>query len=101
MAGNDEGTLREKARKAIQAGMLPSRPPDRVWGGPGAGTDCTLCGEALRHDGLEFETEFARGDVGPGIDTRHFHIRCFAAWEFERHALELETGAGPSRAKGR
>jgi hypothetical protein len=31
----------------------------------------------------QFEIEFARDD-NPGLEKFHIHIRCFAAWEFER-----------------
>lgn len=38
-----------------------------------------------RHeDELEFQIEFARDGDNPGLDRYHVHIRCFAAWEFER-----------------
>jgi hypothetical protein len=33
---------------------------------------------------MEFEIEFARDGDNPGLDKFHVHIRCFAAWEFER-----------------
>jgi hypothetical protein len=34
---------------------------------------------------LEFEIQFARdGSINPGLDKFHVHVRCFAAWEFER-----------------
>ena len=35
-------------------------------------------------DQLEFEIEFARDSDYPGVDEFHVHIRCFAAWQFER-----------------
>ena len=54
----DEPRLREQAREAIKGGRLPRQAPDRTWGGPG---------------------------VNPGLDKFHVHIRCFAAWEFERN----------------
>ena len=34
---------------------------------------------------LEFEIEFAHGGDNPDLDKFHVHIRCFAAWEFERN----------------
>jgi hypothetical protein len=43
----DESVLREKARDAVRAGKLPSRRPDRTWGG-----------EAVEKDQLEFEIQF-------------------------------------------
>jgi hypothetical protein len=33
---------------------------------------------------LEFEIQFAHAGDQPGLDKFHVHVRCFAAWEFER-----------------
>ena len=41
----DETVLRAKARERICTGKLPSRRPDRTWGGPGVGVVCTVCDE--------------------------------------------------------
>jgi hypothetical protein len=35
-------------------------------------------------DELEFEIQFAHDGSNPGLDKYHVHLRCFAAWEFER-----------------
>jgi len=43
----DEPLLREKAHEAIRAEKLPSRRPDRVWGGPGIGELCVICDETI------------------------------------------------------
>jgi hypothetical protein len=80
----DENILREKARAVVEEGKLPSRPPDRTWGGPGVGATCSVCGLPVKRDEMEFEIEFARDGDNPGLDKFHVHIRCFAAWEFER-----------------
>jgi hypothetical protein len=80
----EETDLRSKAREVIRTGKLPSRRPDRTWGGPGVGAPCTVCGAAVTKDQLEFEVEFAHDGGNPGLDKFHIHIRCFAAWEFER-----------------
>jgi hypothetical protein len=80
----DENILREKARAAIRDGKLPSRAPDRSWGGPGVGATCAVCGLPVTKDEKEFEIEFAHDGTNPGLDKFHVHIRCFAAWEFER-----------------
>jgi hypothetical protein len=70
----------------IKSGKLPSRAPDRTWGGPGGvGAQCTVCGRPVTKDELEFEIQFARDGDNPGLDKFHVHIRCFAAWEFERN----------------
>jgi len=80
----DEPILREKARAAVRAGKLPARRPDRTWGGPGVDADCAVCGRPVTPDEMEFEIQFARNGDNPGLDKFHVHIRCFAAWEFER-----------------
>ncbi len=81
----DEARLREQARTAIESGKLPSHAPDRTWGGPGVGAPCSVCEKPVAKDQLEFEVQFARNGDNPGLDKYHVHIRCFAAWEFERN----------------
>jgi len=78
----DEKMLREKARSAIKNGKVPSKRPDRTWGGPGVGAPCVVCDLPVTKDELEFEIQFSRDDDHPGLDK--YHVRCFAAWEFER-----------------
>ncbi len=80
----DEAILREQARAAVRNGKLPSRRPDRTWGGPGIGAPCSVCARPVTKDELEFEIEFARDDTDPGLDKFHVHVRCFAVWELER-----------------
>lgn len=80
----DEKILREQARAAIASGKLPARRPDRTWGGPGVGALCAVCELPVKKDELEFEIQFARDGDNPGLDKFHVHVRCFAAWEFER-----------------
>ena len=80
----DESLLRAKARAAVENGKLPSRQPDRTWGGPGVGAPCAVCGLPVKKDEMEFEIQFARDGGSPGLDKFHVHVRCFAAWEFER-----------------
>jgi hypothetical protein len=80
----DEPLLRQKARAAVRTGKLPARKPDRTWGGPGIGAECAVCEQPVTHDEMEFEIQFVRDGDNPGLDKFHVHIRCFAAWEFER-----------------
>lgn len=54
----DETRLREQAQKAIQTDRLPSRAPDRTWGGPGVGAACSVCEKPVTKQEMEFE--FAR-----------------------------------------
>lgn len=83
----DETILREKARAAILNAALPRRLPDRTWGGPVVGAPCSVCGEPVRRDQMEFEVQFEHDGATPGLDKFHIHVRCFAAWEFERGTL--------------
>ena len=80
----DEPRLREQAREAVKNGKLPARAPDRTWGGPGVGASCSVCGVPVTRDELELEIEFAHDGANPRLDKFHLHVRCFAAWEFER-----------------
>jgi hypothetical protein len=81
----DEARLREQARAAVQNGKLPTRRPDRTWGGPSVGAECAVCTRPVTRDELEFEIQFEHDGANPGLDKFHVHIRCFAAWEFERN----------------
>ena len=83
----DEGVLRGVARAVVQAGKLPARPPDRTWGGPGVGASCVVCDFPVRPTELEIEIQFAHNGASPGLDKFHLHVRCFAAWEFERESI--------------
>jgi hypothetical protein len=83
-----EEHLRDLARQAITAEKIPSHKPDRVWGGPGIGASCTICDQPVLQNEMEFEVQWARDGVQPHFDVFHIHIRCFAAWEFERRKAE-------------
>jgi hypothetical protein len=49
---------------------------------------------------MEFELEFARAEIdAPAPEYFHVHIRCFAAWEFERLQFEV-SGNGSTRPTG-
>jgi hypothetical protein len=80
----DENWLREKAREVIRAGRLPDRSPDRTWGGPGCGGNCTVCGNPLICDESELELEFFGCREHPCRIIHHLHLQCFDAWELER-----------------
>jgi hypothetical protein len=71
----------------MRNGKIPSRQPDRTWGGPGVGAACSVCDLPIGKDQLEFEIQFVHDGKEPGLDKYHVHVRCFAAWEFERHGV--------------
>jgi hypothetical protein len=83
----DESALREKAREVIRSGKLPARPPDRTWGGPGVGIACMICGLPVGKEQMAIEIQFSYNGPSPGLDKFDVHVRCFAAWEFERVKL--------------
>jgi hypothetical protein len=80
----DEPFLRQQARTAMKAGRFPTRRPNRTWGGPGVGARCVICERPVGREELEFEVQFEHDGPSPGLDKFHLHLRCFAAWEFER-----------------
>jgi hypothetical protein len=80
----EDAALRDRAREIVQAGTLPNRRPDRVWGGNGRGAECVICATPVSQDEAECEIEFARSGDRPGHDVYHLHARCFMAWESER-----------------
>ena len=88
-----ESVLREMARTVIRDGKLPSQHPDRTWGGPGVGAACAVCDRPVTREQLEFEIQFAHDGERPGLDKYHVHLRCFAAWEFERHEMPRIGGS--------
>jgi hypothetical protein len=46
---------------------------------------------------MGFEVQFAFDGAEPGLDKFHIHLRCFAAWEFERTngAAHAQSSRGP------
>jgi hypothetical protein len=91
---NDECTLSEKADEGTGAPKLPTRRPDRMWGGPGLGADCAICRAPVKREEIEFELEFARDSDDPGQDTFHVHVRCFTIWERSKIPPEAMAGDG-------
>jgi hypothetical protein len=114
---SEDGTLRQRVREAIDAGKLPDRSPVGLWGGPGCGASCAICGERIGIDEVEFELEFSADDEpgclqvagnklnghssgngahsngngngnGNGRDNLHMHLRCHAAWDLVRQEGE-------------
>ena len=53
--------LRAQARELMDAGKLPHRLPDRMWGEPGVGAPCEVYGVPVKHDESELEIEWVDG----------------------------------------
>jgi hypothetical protein len=82
--------LRQRARAALHAEILPGVPPKRSWGGRGSGKLCPVCGRLVDPTEMELELEFAATDVGNDTREFHLHFPCFTAWEFARRAAETD-----------
>ena len=95
---SDDSFLRKKAREVIQAGNLPNRPPDHVWGGPGTGAECAICGASMKHGEVELEIEFSRDC--PDSGSYLVHLRCFSILDLERQSLSKATLSAPETTTG-
>jgi hypothetical protein len=89
---NIDGSLELKARELIRTGALPARLPDRMWGGPGSGSPCPVCGRPVRDDEIGLEIEL--GSDGTGASAQHFHVPCFTALKAELRKLEHGEARG-------
>jgi len=67
----------------MKTGCLPRQPPERIWGGPGGGATCVVCGKKVGREEMEFELQFSSPE-NPDWENCHVHVGCFAAWEVER-----------------
>jgi len=59
-----------------------------IWGGYGRGDVCSLCGEPIRSNEVEFEVPEA--DSGT-LGSFRFHITCHDAWQLECALDELDA----------
>jgi hypothetical protein len=91
---SEESKILQLALEAIRAGRLPTQDPQRKMGGSGFGATCTICSQRIKSDEAEFELEFGEsngngnGNGNSGFGSHHLHIRCYSAWEFERHSYQ-------------
>jgi hypothetical protein len=96
----DGNRLRVRAREALLAGRLPTRRPDRLWGGPGEGTRCALCELPIEREEIGYELEFAEN--GHAAASHHLHLQCHSAWDSEaRQAACPPDDADDAQAAGR
>ena len=95
----DKSTLRDKARDAVRCGSLPARFPSRVFGGPGSGNACAVCGQQIRRQEMEIELEFTMQDAPTRTDRYRFHPVCCNAWESERTKIEGPVDLGRHHAR--
>lgn len=86
-----ERELRTRARTLIAQGRLPAVRSLQCWAGTGNNEVCSLCGEPIARNEVEFEIEDATGAL------YRFHFLCHAAWQFECARAEFLTHGAPLR----
>ncbi len=96
---SEDRYLKAKVREAIVSGRFPDRAPDHVWGGPGTGVECAVCGEPTTHAEVELEVEFDRSD-GAAAGSHFFHLHCFSLLEAERQQRSLLPRPPAGKADG-
>ena len=84
-----EAALRVCAEQALRVGRIPMGAPAQTWGGPGTGERCAVCEELVTPEQSEIELEFSAETLLTG--PVHLHVRCFAAWEFERGHMAAKS----------
>lgn len=78
--------LHGAARHALATRAVPACDATKVWGGIGSAMPCAICGSMIVPEGPEIEVEFPRtADARP--NGWHFHVACFAAWDWERRHI--------------
>ena len=92
---DDENVLRRYAREALRAGTLPPERPERMWGGRGEGAPCSVSEKPVQPSETGFDLEFSPAN-GAELINHPMHLRCFAAWEFERQSFLTARCAGPA-----
>ena len=91
----DDDSLREHARKAIQAGHMPSRLPDKVWAGAATQGRCAVCGEPMA-DGVELELVFT-DEWHAAEKSCSVHQACLKAFECAVEGLPSPSGINGER----
>lgn len=75
-----EQELRPVARERIATGQLPCAAASRMWGGYGTGQLCSLCGEPIQPEEIEYEIEH---DDAAAVRALRFHVVCQSVWQLE------------------
>ena len=95
----DESLLRAGACEATKVRKLPDRRPEHIWGGPGSGEVCAVCGKTIGAEEVEIELQFtSNGDSN--ATNYHVHARCFAVWERERRHGDANGHSLPPGSNG-
>ncbi len=82
---NNDRLLRARVREVLQAGHVPRRAPDKLFGGFAAGDSCAVCGAVTASGEVVLELEF--NVDSEGRRTYQVHPHCFSIL-----SLELQDG---------
>ena len=74
----DEAEIRQFIREKIRDGILPAKPPRKLWAGRGTGRKCAGCEQAIRKHEVEIEVEDREARL-----LFFFHRGCQAVWDEE------------------
>ncbi len=80
--------LQRTARERLASGALPRVHSECIWGGYGRGDVCSLCGEPIRSNEVEFELPPRAGEAGSPY---RFHIPCHDVWQRECEDLQRQA----------
>lgn len=95
---SDERLLCTQEREVKKAGGLPGSRPERMWGGPGGGAPCALCGRDIGTEEMEFELQYSSKEEGS--ESYHVHVRCFTGWDVKHRSREAKERPLPGRSTG-
>jgi hypothetical protein len=70
--------LRKLAEDRIAKKLLPGSIPEHLWAGQGSGQPCSLCGEPISLQEIEYEIDNQAAGDGR---TYRFHLSCHAMWQ--------------------
>jgi hypothetical protein len=88
----DEQILHSKPEKPSSKASSPRVALTACGAAPAQAKSAGSATRASTKDDLEMQIEFAH-EAADGVDKYHLHIRCNAAWEFERN----KAGEAPQR----
>jgi hypothetical protein len=78
----DDSELRRSIREKIRDGVLPAKPPRKLWAGRGTGRKCAGCEQPVRKHEVEIEVEDREARL-----LYFFHRACQAVWDEEVKAM--------------
>jgi hypothetical protein len=90
MMPDKQVSLADQIRDKLDAGLLPSVPPEKMWSAYGHDNPCSGCGEPIQPAQVEYEFRMhADSD-----DVFRLHIGCVGMWLAELRRRGLVTPDG-------